>query len=119
MASTVSERPISGTVPSSSLVAGSDERELSVEFNIAIRWQMLTKDLDGLPALCFNPFPANEPFEPDQFWVFQAKLCTTSEVLLGNSQYGVTNRCGVAGGHSQENEVGSAMCGVLREQTAR
>lgn len=35
MASTVSERPISGTVPSCSLVAGSDERELSIEFKIA------------------------------------------------------------------------------------
>ena len=86
---------------SSSLVVGSDERKLSIESRIAIRWQMLTQDLDGLPALCFNPFPASEPFEPDQFWVFQAKLCSTSEVLLGNSrQYEVTNRCGVAAGRS-------------------
>ena len=87
MASTVSERPISGTVPSSSLVAGSDETKFNIyNYWQVYRWQRLTKDLNRLSVLCIDPFPINESLEFDQFWVFQTKLFTTSEGMLWDSQ---------------------------------
>lgn len=81
IASFVSDRPISGIVPSSSLVAGSDSESGRVVFLHEVMMQERRTRNDNLVAgLCVQPFPIDKRLKFNQTWIFETELGRCGEV---------------------------------------
>jgi hypothetical protein len=75
MASFVSDRPISGIVPSSSSVAGSDsESERVVLQHEVMMRETRTRNNNLVAGLCIQPFPIDKRLKFNQTWIFETEL---------------------------------------------
>jgi hypothetical protein len=110
----VSANPISGTVPSSLLFAGSTETVCFVDMFYAIPWMgRLTRDDYLRPVLRVHPFPVDETLCLDQTGIFKPKLSTWTKnhecVEPGQQSHSGTH-CIRCAGHSVKYCVISCGC---------